>query len=447
MNSLLARHVFYPLQDRLCGRDSLAYARGLADTECWPADRLRELQSLKLQSLLAHAQGQVPFYRDLFGNVGLDVRDIKAVEDLAALPALTKDDVRRHRERMVAPSLERHTITSCTSGSSGSPLIFRVGRRRCRADIAARIRAHGWFGVHPGDRAIYLWGSRIELDRQDKLKAIRDWLVNERLLSAFDLSDRQLRRYARVFRKLRPASVYSYASTLWRFAEFAGRQAPELHGMVRRAAFVTGEQLLPNWRRDIVAALGCPLAEEYGCREAGLIAHECPAGAYHISAENLILEVLDDAGVPVPTGTTGNLVVTNLEAYAMPFIRYQTGDRGALRTGRCECGRGLPLMQRPTGRTFEFLETQDGTRLSGVALSRDLKEVEGISHYRVIQETRERVRVLIVPNERYHREEGEALIRRMIRARIGPQTEIPIHYLERLPPHPSGKYHYIVNAM
>ena len=104
-------------------------------------------------------------------------------------------------------------------------------------------------------------------------------------------------------------------------------------------------------------------------------------------------------------------------------------------------------MWRPTGRTFDFLETNDGTKITGVSLSRDLKEVEGISHYRVIQEAPARVRVLLVTNSRYHRHDGEAQIHRFVTARIGSATTVIIEYVDQLPSHRSGKYRYVINAI
>ncbi len=447
IRSWLAKHIFYPAQEALCGRDSMAYWDLLEESQCFNLDQLRELQCTKLQALTRHAALESSFYRRRFDATGIDSRQVCSIDDLREMPLLTKDDIRAHREEIVAESHLEKLIASCTSGSTGSPLIFSVGPRRCRSDVAARLRAHRWFGVEPGDPAIYLWGSRIEIDRQDRLKAIRDWFINEKLLSAFELSDEQLHRYADIFLRMKPHSVYSYASTLWRFARFVREQRGELKGVIGKVAFGTGEQMLPEWRGEIIQALECSVAEEYGCREGGLIAHECPAEAYHISAENIIVEILDEQDRAVPAGHEGRIVITNLEAYAMPFIRYDTGDWGALRPGACGCGRSLPLMHRPTGRSFDFLETNDGTKITGVSLSRDLKEVEGIAHYRVVQDTRDRVRILLVPDFRYSREEGEAMIRRFVQARIGPATQVHLEYCDELPPHPSGKYRYVINAI
>lgn len=447
IRSWLAKHMFYPAQDALRGRESLRLWRRLEESQWFDAEQLHDLQDAKLKQLLVHAAEQTPFYRERLECAGIDPAGVTSISDLQDLPILTKDDIRGQHEQMVACSQRDEAISSCTSGSTGSPLIFSVGPRRCGADVASRLRAHRWFGLSTGDPLIYLWGSRIEIDRQDRLKAMRDWLINEKLLSAFELSDKKLHEYADKFLYIKPHAMYSYASTLWRFAQFVRQCRPELKGVIRKVAFATGEQMLPHWRKEIVQNLECSVAEEYGCREGGLIAHECPAEAYHLTAEHIIVEILDDQGLAVREGEEGRIVITNLESYVMPFIRYDTGDRAALRGGRCACGRGLPMMWRPTGRTFEFLETNDGVKITGVSVSRDLKEVDGIAQYRVIQEARDRVRVLLVTNFRYHAEQGETQIRRFIKARLGAATEVITEYFDELPRNASGKYRYVINAI
>ncbi|MCH8854217.1 MAG: phenylacetate--CoA ligase family protein [Planctomycetes bacterium] len=443
----LARHVFYPAQDALRGRISLRMARALEESQWWDSQRLDSLQCLKLQQLILHASANCPFYADRLADAGIDPAAVQCIDDLRDLPVLSKAQIRAAGDAMVSGLHGSDLVESCTSGSTGSPLIFSVGSRRCSADVAARIRAHQWWDVRIGDPVVYLWGSKIEVDRQDELKAVRDWLINEKLLSAFELTDSNLHRYADTFAYVKPYAMYSYASTLWRFAQFIHQHRPELKGVVRRVAFATGEQMLPEWRTDIINHLECSVAEEYGCREGGLIAHECPSGSYHITAENIIVEILDDQDQAVHDGTEGRLVVTHLDAYAMPFIRYDTGDRAALLPGTCECGRVLPMMSRPQGRSFEFLERHDGTRITGVSLSRDLKEVEGIEQYRLIQETRQRVRVLLVIQASFEKFAAEARMREFVEARIGPETVVVFEYFDELPPHRSGKYRYIVNAI
>ena len=119
----------------------------------------------------------------------------------------------------------------------------------------------------------------------------------------------------------------------------------QLRNIGLKAIFCTGEVLYDHQRELISETFGVPVANGYGARDAGFIAHECPAGKMHIAAEHVIVEILDESGQSVPKGEVGEIVITNLDGYAMPFIRYKTGDLGALADEQCPCGRGLPLMK------------------------------------------------------------------------------------------------------
>ena len=142
IRSWLARHMFYPAQEALRGRDSLRYWRVLEESQWWEIEQLRTLQEHKLAELTAHAGKHTPFYARRFRESGISHTGLRSLDDLRHLPLLTKDDIRNHREEMIAATHTNDVIPSCTSGSTGSPLVFSVGRRRGRSDVASRIRAH-----------------------------------------------------------------------------------------------------------------------------------------------------------------------------------------------------------------------------------------------------------------------------------------------------------------
>lgn len=101
-----------------------------------------------------------------------------------------------------------------------------------------------------------------------------------------------------------------------------------------------------KWQEDLIARVfDCPVANEYGARDAGILAYTCPSGGIHITAENCILEVLDPVTYePVPNGQSGVLAITDLTNYVQPRLRYMLGDMGTLSTEECCCGRRLPLV-------------------------------------------------------------------------------------------------------
>ena len=163
-----------------------------------------------------------------------------------------------------------------------------------------------------------------------------------------------------------------------------------------RVAFVTSERLYDDQREQISDVFNCPVANGYGGRDAGFIAHECPHGGMHITADDIIIEIVDQQGNSLPHGQTGEIVVTHLATSDFPFIRYQTGDIGVLDDKACSCGRGLPLMKEIQGRSTDFVVAQDGTVLHGLALIYILRDLPQVEAFKIVQESIDLTTIWIV---------------------------------------------------
>jgi phenylacetate-CoA ligase len=208
--------------------------------------------------------------------------------------------------------------------------------------------------------------------------------------------------------------------------------------------FATGEVCFPHQRDTIVSYFEVPVADGYGSREAGFIAHECPEGSMHLCAENVIVEIVDPDGAPMETGQTGEIVVTHLDAYAMPFIRYKTGDLGRLKPGRCACGRGLPMMDVVGGRTTDFLFLPDGTVKHALSIIYPLREMPGVRQFRVVQQADFSVTVEVLADDGAERITKEAVASR-IRPVIGDQVGLRIELVDRIEGTASGKHRYVAS--
>jgi phenylacetate-CoA ligase len=393
MHPALVNRVVFPLHERLKGKSTHAKLAELERTQWLAPAALRELQFERLRRHLDWAYREVPYYGRLLDDHGLPPRRIQSFEDFARIPHLTKDILRERLADLQPRTPLRGVQRLNTGGSTGAPVTVLVDRERSAFTDAARLRAHRWFGADMGAREIVLWGSPIELGRQDRLRSARDWLLNSRLLSAFDLGEPALARYAAVVRAYRPQKLYGYASALALLAGYLDRTGGILAGDAPRAVFTTAEPLYDFQRAAIAAAFHCPVAVEYGCRDGGLVALECPAGGLHIAVEGMHVEALPAA----PGEAGGELVLTNLESYALPIIRYRSGDLGALDPAPCACGRGLPRLARVEGRRTDFLVTPSGKLMHALAVIYVLREIPGLREFQVIQEALDHVRVRVVP--------------------------------------------------
>ncbi|HEU4855474.1 MAG TPA: AMP-binding protein [Nitrosospira sp.] len=435
--------LLFPLQEHLKHHDSVAVRKQLEATQWWHPEHLKELQLSRLRQLLAHAEGHVPYYRQLFQVNGFKVADVATLADLARLPLLDKRIIRVHADKLKSEQA-RALARFNTGGSSGEPLVFYIGKERVSHDVAAKWRATRWWDVDIGDREIVVWGSPIELGAQDGIRALRDRLLRTRLLPAFEMSKKKLDGFLDEISLMRPKMLFGYPSALSHIARHAEARGRRMDDLGIKVAFVTSERLYDEQRQQISKIFGCPVANGYGGRDAGFIAHECPAGSMHITAEDIIVEVVDAKGIPLPEGEAGEIVVTHLATRDFPFIRYRTGDIGTLDGKLCSCGRGLPILKEIQGRSTDFLVTKDGKVMHGLALIYILRDLPWVSKFKIIQENLDLTRVLIVANAQLHPQDVEN-IKMGFKARLGQEVNIAVEEVAEIPAERSGKFRYVVS--
>lgn len=439
----LTAGVLFPLQERVKQHTTVTVRRHLEQTQWWPHGRLQVLQLERLRALLQQAGAHVPYYRDLFRELGFDPASVSGVADLQRLPFLTKPLIRAHSDRL-RHAQARRLARFNTGGSSGEPLVFYIGDERVSHDVAAKWRATRWWGVDIGDPEIVVWGSPIELGSQDRLRAWRDRLMRTELLPAFEMSEAKLDGFIRRIRARRPRMLFGYPSALSHIARHAEQRGQRMDDLGIVVAFVTSERLYDDQRETIERVFGCRVANGYGGRDAGFIAHECPHGSMHLTAEDILVEIVDADGRVLPPGQAGEIVVTHLATKDYPFIRYRTGDVAVIGDSPCACGRGLPTLREIQGRTTDFVVASDGTVLHGLALIYILRDLPGIRAFKIVQETRQCTRILLVPDERFDPNCIPAIVAQ-VRGRLGAEVEVRVERVSAIEAERSGKFRYVVS--
>lgn len=433
----------FPLQERLKGHTTVGALRKLEESQWWTPERLHRLQLARLRSLISSAYAQVPYFRDLMRANGFGPKDVLGLEDLRRFPPLTKADIRANTESLKARG-SRALARFNTGGSSGEPLVFYIGKARISHDVAAKWRATRWWDVDIGDREIVVWGSPIELSGQDMVRGLRDRILRTRLLPAFEMSERNLDGFVAEIRRFRPRMLFGYPSSLSLIAAHARKRGQPMNDLGIRVAFVTSERLYDHQRETIEEIFACPVANGYGGRDAGFIAHACPEGRLHITAEDIIVEVVDRDGYVQPAGEPGEILITHLATGDFPFIRYRTGDVGVLSDEPCPCGRGLPVLKDIQGRTTDFVVAKDGTVMHGLALIYVLRDVPGIEKFKILQESLDYTRIQLVLSDAFDQTRLQG-IERDIKARLGQEVRVQLDPVSDIPAERSGKYRYVVS--
>jgi phenylacetate-CoA ligase len=441
----LVANALFPLQERLKKHDTVKVRQAMEESQWWPQQRILEQQAARLRDFLADIGSHVPFYRDLFAREGFDPQKVTGPADLQALPFLTKSVIRENKDTLRADDAQGLARFN-TGGSSGEPLIFFIGTERVTHDVAAKWRATRWWDVDIGDPEIVVWGSPIELGSQDKVRLIRDRLMRTELLPAFEMSDAKVEGFIARIREARPRMVFGYPSAISHIAGYAEKKGIRLDDLGVKVVFVTSERLYDHQREIISRLFACPVANGYGGRDAGFIAHACPSGSMHITAEDIIVEIIDGEGRVQPPGVSGEIVVTHLATRDYPFVRYRTGDVGVLSEDPCPCGRGLPVLSEIQGRSTDFVIAADGTVMHGLALIYVLRDIPGVASFKIVQETTALTTVFVVPGPLF--EAGDVgRIQEGLKRRLGASVTIDVKLVDVVPAEASGKFRYVVSRV
>jgi len=445
MYTRLCSSLLFPLHERLKGHHSVALRKELERSQWLPADHLVDLQVSRLKAFLTQIGTRVPYYRDLFARLEFRPECVQSIADIATLPLLDKATIRAGRDQMLSTAAGK-VLQYNTGGSSGEPLVFFMGMARVSHDVAAKWRATRWWGVDIGDAEVVLWGSPVELDKQDRVKALRDRVFRSHLLPAFEMSERQMDEYLGALQRLRPRMLFGYASALALLASHAERRGRDMTGIGAAVAFVTGETLYAHQRAVIERVFGVPAANGYGSRDAGFIAHQCPSGSLHISAEHIVVELLDESGSPVPLGKQGEIVVTHLATGDFPFVRYRTGDMAVAEAGPCACGRGLPVLREVLGRSTDFIRTPSGNVMHALALIYEIRDKPGVKAFKFVQDRDYSVALLVTAGCEFTAD-VERQVQAGLARRLGDQLPVSVHRVDHIQPEKSGKYRYVVSRV
>jgi phenylacetate-CoA ligase len=442
----LARSV-YRAQEAAMHRPTFAMLAEIEHTQWRSREGIEAVQAQRLNRLLAGAWAHSPWHAARLRASGLiDAVQSGAVTlaDLARLPTMNKRDARDNVEQLVWRGVPGGVFPYTTGGSSGEPLMFYFGRQRQASDAAGRMRARRWWGVAPGEREAYLWGAPVELNKTDRIKTLRDRLVNQLVLNAFAMSFERMDDYLDALQAWQPKCLYGYASSVALLAAHAEALQRKLNLPKLRVVCTTGEPLYPHQRELIARVFGAPVANEFGSRDIGFTAHEAPGGQMLLMSESHIVEVLNEAGQPVEPGEAGEAIVTGLTSAAQPFIRYRTGDVLRLAQDTAVGGQGLHVIAEVSGRQTDFVVAADGRVMHALAVIYVLRAVPGIAQFKCVQHALDHMEVQIVPDTNWS-EAARHVVEAGLRARLGEALRVEIRLLHEISPEASGKHRYVVS--
>lgn len=440
MNPRLVKNIIYPTY-KFIKKDKVFLRLKEFESNQWLSrEELRDLQWKKLNLLLEYVYENVPYYTQMFDESGLKPGDIKSHDDYLKMPILTKEIIRNNGNRMITRERTRKGITCNTGGSTGETLYFYKDQSASDFGAANVIRLNRWCGKDIGDREAVLWGTPFDERRTKRIAGkVKDYVQNVLYLSTFNMSDESMLQYSKRLRKFKPHLIRGYPSALFIFADFLKKKG--ITDIKPRAVISTGEKSYSFQKELMADVFGCEVYERYGSNEFGNIAHECSHHhGLHILTDMYYVEIIKDDR----PAETGEIVVTALHNYYMPFLRYKIGDKGILTDAQCSCGRGFPLLEEVTGRTFDMIVTPSGNALGGLFWTFVSCAVPGIKQFKVMQMIKSSVDFLIVPDSDFRKDSMKHL-EKEIKEKAGADFNVNFRIVDEIPPAPSGKFRFIVS--
>ncbi len=433
-------HVVYPLMERKNGNKIRAYIKELQGSQSLSKEDLHALQTEKLRKLLTCCKESVPAYADI------TLCD-DPWETLKAIPPLMKKVFQKTSEQHVNTAFPKEKlIPNTTGGSTGEPTRFYMDRFDVEHYEAARWRGLSWWGITPGSRSILVWGNPLELNanQQKSYRRKEKWLKNRQFIPAYELSPEKVGEYVKLIDSYRPEYLYGYSTSLYSLASMM-KTAGVTPKLRLKAVLSTSETLHPYQKELIEEVFSCSVINEYGARDAGILAYACPEGHLHITAENAIIELVDPQTFePVKAGESGLVVVTDLNNFAQPRLRYVLGDMATAREETaCECGVTLPMLSRVDGREDDMLVRGDGTLIHGHAISHLTRKRNTIVKFKIVQSSREAAH-LVVMQKTDDTAEYEAFVADVREMLSG--VTVTAEKVSEIPPEKSGKTRYAIRA-
>jgi len=439
MNEWLAKNVVYRSIQSIRRENVLKYLSNIRDIPQNSQAEIRGVQKEKLVRVLKNACKNIPYYRKLFNNCGILVEELSLPEDISNIPVLTKEIFKQDLSLFMNTNHNGCVSEETTSGTVGNPLVIPIDRHKSASIRAVMYRNYGWYNIDVGDKQARFWGmpSAPKLHLRESLK---DFFSNRIRLSAFNISDDAFRQFVKKLQKFRPKYFYGYPSLLYKFSQWLSDNKIAMNDLNLSAIICTGEVLYDFQRKGIGSTFQCKVVNEYGTTETGIIAFECQDGNLHINSDHVYLESIKSEEFT----DAGSLVVTELNNFYNPLIRYRLGDLGSISEDSCKCGIGFPILKNLTGREGNFIVTPTNKYIFSAILSYTFKD--GIKQFQGIQNEKDELVIKIVRDKKLT---DEMLInyKKSLSHALGEQMRIIFDDVPHIEAEKSGKLRYFISNL
>ena len=401
-------------------------------------NRLQNDQLAKLKIFVNYAREYSPYYRKVLQDV--DIESIRCIDQINKIPILEKETFRSNIEDIYTIE-EKDAISSYTGGTTGKAIKVIFTRDDLQTRMAYLDAFKSRLGVEPfKSKKATFSGRQFTKSSGKKIFWRTNWIYRQRLYSTFDLTVETMPHYIRNLNKFKPDIINGFVSAIFELAKFIESQNIELK-FVPKAIFTTSETLLSFHRELIERVFNAKVYNQYASAEGAPFITECIENNLHYNMDTGVIESYS-------TEFGDEILVTSFTTHGTPLIRYRIGDKVIFKEGKCPCGSVHPLVGAIEGRQVEYLLAKEGRKVSLSHLADVIKGLpNSIIKMQFIQDSLDKITVLIVPDKTKYDKKDEAMILTEMKFRFGEGTNIEIKYVEDILREKSGKYALIKNLI
>ncbi|NBC05217.1 MAG: hypothetical protein GVY20_16155 [Bacteroidetes bacterium] len=422
--------------------------RFLKSSKAFSYHQLVDHQNEKLRSIIRHAYQHVPYYRELFDENGINPKDIQTVDDLPAIPVLTKEIIRERYDDLIADNADQfNPYENMTSGSTGAPTKFLQGKNISIARFAFFWRIWKMAGYRPYMKwaqvdGMYM-GSKENLWHHNRM-------LNSLQISAYNLDHQNCGRILDKLSEFKPKILRGYPTALYTLARHIDHNSYEI-SLPLKSIITYSENLPPVYRKKIAHVFNCPVFDLFSQWEGVCLISECKQNQLHQHMEYSAMELLDKNNQPVGEKVEGEITATSFYNYSMPFIRYKTGDLATWGSRPCDCGMDHKVVDNISGRmVYVLFDTEENLvpfqRFQIYSFVSD-EYAEGLFQAQIVQDSLDKVKVYLVVKNRSNTGRIEKEFTKSLKSRLGDGTNIEFVYTDTIPKKKNGKLPFIRNNL
>ena len=438
---------------RLFWNTYLAYQlTGQARFPFKPLETIKRIQAQRVRKMVAHAYRTVPYYRETMDRLGLEVKDFQKAEDLTKLPLIEPSQLQRHPEYFISTAQPiRRYLCLHTGGSTGDPrsvyhtpgAIFQNAahgeRERCMITsiVGKRFGYRETVIASPNCTA-----HKLQSFCQSHGLFPDRMRINRQYLSLMDPTEENIR----LINQFQPDVIQSYGSYLGILFSYLADTAKSFH----RPKVVTfsSDGLVDSVRQLIQEHFGIPVFSTYQANEALKLGFECESHwGLHLNVDLYPVRIVDASGRDLPIGEVGEVVVSNLVNPATVLLNYRLGDLAAFLPEACRCGRSLPMLSFPPGRSDDLITLPSGRIIHPQAVRTIFTLEDQVWQYQIVQHSSTEFSIKIAASRGADRQKLKERVATKFADRFGSEVSTDISFVDSIDRAASGKFRPVISMI